>query len=210
MYKIYINERPLYLLSQSEAIAKLPGDATNLVARYTGNKKSLPNFIDMMEKSQRYESVTIFYQDVPKLIKDFEGIFKILEAGGGVVANEHNELLMIYRRGSWDLPKGKIDKGETKEEAAVREVQEETGVQNIELGDFICETRHTYQNKKGKRIIKLTYWYKMTTTDKDLIPQAEEDIEAAVWMAYAEFKAGNHKAYQNIWEVLGAYEGGNA
>ena len=89
-----------------------------------------------------------------KLFQDFTAHYKILEAAGGMVLNANRELLVIYRRGSWDLPKGKIDPGETKEEAAVREIQEETGLQEVELGNLICSTYHTYKNKKRKPDIK--------------------------------------------------------
>ena len=69
--------------------------------------------------------------------KDYTKDKVIIEAAGGLVFNEKNELLMIFRRGFWDLPKGKVDEGETLEQCAVREVQEETGLQNIMLGDFL-------------------------------------------------------------------------
>jgi 8-oxo-dGTP pyrophosphatase MutT (NUDIX family) len=102
----------------------------------------------------------------------------IIEAAGGLVFNEKNELLMIFRRGFWDLPKGKVDEGETLEQCAVREVQEETGLQNIKLGTFLTTTYHTY-DLKGKTIIKPSHWFRMEIWDDEkLIPQTEEDITA--------------------------------
>ena len=182
MYKIFINETPLFLLQNDQ----LPTDSLdltkNLLIRYNGKARSLMNPIDMLEKTKRLDSIMVYHTDVEKLVTDFESLFKILEAGGGVVANEAQEILTMFRRGSWDLPKGKIDKGETKEEAAVREVQEETGLNVVELGDFLLETNHTYKSRKGKRIIKRTYWYKMTTKEIDLQPEIAEDIEICEWL----------------------------
>jgi 8-oxo-dGTP pyrophosphatase MutT (NUDIX family) len=102
----------------------------------------------------------------------------IIEAAGGLVFNEKNELLMIFRRGFWDLPKGKVDEGETLEQCAVREVQEETGLHNIKLGAFLTTTYHTYP-LKGQTILKPSHWYKMVNWGNEtLIPQTEEDITA--------------------------------
>ena len=110
--------------------------------------------------------------------KDYTKDKTIIEAAGGLVFNEKNELLMIFRRGFWDLPKGKLDEGETLEQCAVREVQEETGIQNIKLGSFLTTTYHTYSHK-GQTILKPSHWYKMVNWGNEtLIPQTEEDITA--------------------------------
>ncbi len=204
MYEVYINETPFRLLATENATA-LPSNERNLVGRYPGKSKFLLNYIDMLEKNDTYESVSLHSDDLAQLIADFESLYKILEAGGGLVFNEKGETLFIFRRDFWDLPKGKIDKGETKEQAAVREVQEETGLQQVTLGDFICETNHTYKNKKGKRIIKRTYWYHMTTTDMELIPETEEDIEQAIWQRLDKFISLRPRVYKNIMKVIRTY-----
>ena len=177
MYKIYINETPLFLIQIDELKMKEVDSTKNLLIRYAGKPRTLLNPIDMLEKTQRWESVIIYHTDLTTLVKDFESLYKILEAGGGVVANKQKEILTMYRRNTWDLPKGKIEKGETKEAASIREVQEETGISSLDLGSFLLETNHTYKNRKGKRVIKRTYWYAMTTTETQLTPQIEEDIE---------------------------------
>jgi len=171
MYEIHINETPLILIQNDELVTDSLDTTKNLLIRYNGKPRSLMNPIDMLEKTQRLDSIIIYHSDVEQLKKDFESLYKILTAGGGVVANEKGEILTMYRRNSWDLPKGKIDKGETKEAAAIREVQEETGLNVVALGDFLLETNHTYKNRKGKRVIKRTYWYKMTTKETLLKPQ---------------------------------------
>jgi len=109
-------------------------------------------------------------------------MFIEVEAAGGLVQNERGEYLMIHRRGFWDLPKGKLDAGETLKECAVREVEEECGLKNISRDKKICVTHHIYNTKKGL-CIKPSHWYKMSVKGcPDLIPQHEEDIEKAEWV----------------------------
>ncbi len=204
MYEVYINETPLRLVSNQEINSNDANDERHLVARYLSKKKSLLQYVDMLEKSQRFDSVTLFADNLTCLIEDFESLFKIVEASGGLVFSKESKALVIFRRGFWDLPKGKIDEGETKEQAAIREVQEETGLKSLKLGDFLCETKHTYRDKKNRRCIKLTYWYRMTTTDIDLTPQTEEDIEQAIWVDLKEFLTQQPKIYSNILKVIRA------
>ncbi len=200
MYKIYINETPLILVETSKFEPNL-GNGQNLAVRYAGKVKQLLQVVDMLEKTQRFESVTIHAPDIKKLWKDFKSLFKKIKAAGGVVFNEKKEILVMFRRGFWDLPKGKIDPGETKKQAAVREVEEETGISNIKLGKKICRTLHTYQLKE-KRILKYSYWYKMTAPKTKLIPQMEEDIEKCEWMETRDFIKNCQPIYGNILEVL--------
>ncbi len=204
MYKIFINETPLFLIQNDELQAKRIDPTKNLLIRYNGKARSLMNPIDMLEKTQRWESIFVYHSDVKQLIEDFESLYKILKAGGGVVENEKGEILTMFRMGSWDLPKGKIDKGETKKAAAIREVQEETGLNEVNLGDFLLETNHTYKNRKGKRVIKRTYWYKMTTSESDIRPEIEEDIELVEWMQPNDFLK-KKPMYKNIIEVVEQY-----
>ena len=125
-----------------------------------------------------------------------------IKAGGGYVLNTRNELLMIFRRGYWDLPKGKLDAGETIEECAVREVQEECGVSHLTITSVPFSTFHLYE-EKGKTVVKESIWFKMICADEgELIPQTEEDIAEARWVRFPlpiELRAG---AYVSIREVL--------
>ena len=200
MYKIYINETPLILEETSNFKPQL-GNGQNLAVRYAGKVKQLHQVIDMLEKTKRFESVTIHAPDLKKLWNDFKSLFKVMKAAGGVVFNQENEILVMFRRGFWDLPKGKIDPGETKKQAAVREVEEETGITNIELGKKIGRTFHTFP-QKGKRILKYTYWYKMNAPKTNLIPQTEEGIEKCEWINKESFLKNNKPVFKNILEVL--------
>jgi len=128
----------------------------------------------------------------------------IITAAGGLVFNQQNELLMIFRRGFWDLPKGKLDDGETIEQCALREVQEETGLKNIRLGDAIGITHHDYfDNWTNQDVTKETHWYKMFVADhQKLIPQTDEDIEKAEWVTAEVAAAHLELSYKNIVEIV--------
>jgi len=202
MYKISINETPLILRDLAGLPTDIISDEKNLLLEYTGKSKMLLQAIDMLEKSQHRNSVTIYSDGYQQLVDDFHNLYKIIEAAGGVVFNPKGEILTMYRRDSWDLPKGKIDKGETKEIAAVREVQEETGIQQVERGALLHTTYHTYKNRKRKRVLKPTYWYKMTTSEYDIQPQVEEDIELVQWIEPTLFLETKRPIYNTIWEVV--------
>ena len=201
MYKIYINETPVLLTTPEDASKFGPPTEKVLVLKYAGKKKFLINIVNQLESSDRFELVVVFHKDPVELWETFCDIYKIIEAAGGVVFNPKNEVLMIYRRGYWDLPKGKIDPGESPVQASVREVQEETGISQITLGKHMTDTWHTY-TLKGKRILKKTYWFKMKTTESKLTPQTEEDIEQAVWQNLPTFLEKPGKVYGSIMDVL--------
>lgn len=132
---------------------------------------------------------------------------RIIQAGGGLVLNEQNELLFIFRRGSWDLPKGKVDIGETIEACALREVEEETGVGNLTLVDFVGITQHQYFDPYlQEEVIKESHWYIMTVKGVPaLIPQTEEDITDIKWVPLAEVNALIINAYASIKEIIGLF-----
>ena len=128
----------------------------------------------------------------------------IIKAGGGLVLNDKGELLMIYRRGKWDLPKGKLDEGETIEECAVREVMEETGAGNLERGELLTVGRHEYFDRfLEEEVIKETYWYLMIAKgEQNVIPQTEEDITEIKWVIGKDLRVCLEDSYQNIIDVI--------
>lgn len=133
---------------------------------------------------------------------------KKIIAGGGLVLNEKNEMLLIFRRNYWDLPKGKLDDEEDIETCALREMKEETGIVNCELVSFLCKTHHEYFDKWiNKNVIKETWWYVMkSNSDEILKPQTEEDIEKIIWADELTLKACLNKTYDSIKSVIETYK----
>lgn len=129
---------------------------------------------------------------------------KIITAAGGIVLNPNKEILFIYRRGKWDLPKGKLDDGETIEQCAVREVEEETGIREITLHKFVGITTHEYFDKwVNEEVIKESHWYEMEIkTMQTLIPQTEEDIEDIRWVSIKELDTYLADSYVSIVEII--------
>lgn len=132
---------------------------------------------------------------------------KVIRAGGGLLLNENHELLMIFRRGSWDLPKGKLDEGETMEACALREVEEETGVGNLLLGELLGITRHQYFDPYiQEEVIKETHWYSMNVKGSPaLIPQTEEDITDIRWVPLQEVSELLKNSFDTIREITGLF-----
>lgn len=125
-------------------------------------------------------------------------------AAGGLVTNPKGEILWIFRRGFWDLPKGKLDEGETIQTCAVREVAEETGISNIQLHEMLCFTNHLYFDKYlNEEVIKRTYWFHMTIPNmQEGIPQLTEDIEKIEWLALDKARQCLDHTYPTILEVV--------
>jgi 8-oxo-dGTP pyrophosphatase MutT (NUDIX family) len=125
-------------------------------------------------------------------------------AGGGLVLNDRGELLMIFRRGKWDLPKGKLDEGETIEDCALREVREETGLVNVERGELIDTGYHEYFDQYvNADVIKETHWYAMRARGEELlIPQTEEDITEIKWVSGDELATCLENSYPNVVDVI--------
>ena len=135
----------------------------------------------------------------------------IIIAAGGLVRNSKDEILLIYRRGFWDLPKGKLDAGESIPDCAIREVQEETGLKSIELGPFICTTTHAYYDKwLSKEVEKHTHWYAMLSlANETLVPQTEEDIEKIEWVPMEQLHQYLLETYPTIRTVFDAFSAGS-
>ncbi len=171
------------------------------VTFYIGKKKVIKQYLDLLDKNKEIQVVVLYCNDLQALWEDFVSCFTLQETAGGYVLNDRDELLVFYRRGSWDMPKGKIDPGETPEQAAIREVQEETGLVQLDLGPFLAYTYHTFE-QKGNRILKKTWWYRMKTSDYELVPQTEEDIEEIQWVEPKTWLDGDVLVYPNIREVI--------
>jgi len=132
---------------------------------------------------------------------------KTIVAAGGLVSNDKGELLLIYRRGYWDLPKGKLDEGESIEACAVREVEEETGLTNVLLDKLVGITYHEYFDEwKQRDVVKETHWFAMHVNgDQTLVPQQEEDIKDIKWVAQNDLGTYMQQTYINIVDIINRY-----
>ena len=154
--------------------------------------------------------LTIFRDNQPVTIHNeqewqrFAQDYTLIHAAGGIVANEDDEVLMIFRYGCWDFPKGKVEAGEAWPTAALREVEEETGLHDITLAEPLPNTYHTY-TLHGTPILKITHWYAMRAPQQPLIPQTEEDISQAVWVPQEEVAERLRDSYlslKGLWEQV--------
>lgn len=153
-------------------------------------------------KQKRFYAGIFLYPHFDILKREYWNFFDLILAGGGVVFNDLHELLLMYRRGFWDLPKGKLENDETIEACAVREVKEETGLTNMILQEKIITTYHTYQ-EKGKYILKETHWFKMLVNGKPNVkPQIEEQIEIVKWVSQNDVKKYITQMYSSIVDVV--------
>jgi len=188
---------------KSSNLEKFNGLEENMLAsKYSGHKKSLLNHIDLLEKSKVYDLVVLHSDQFKQMKQDFNNLFQIEEAAGGIVINEFGELLAIFRRGLWDLPKGKLEAGETKKEAALREVKEETGVKNLKLSEYSKTTFHVFKRKVGTRVLKKVKWYEMKAKKQPLSPQKKEGIQKAEWVSFKTFLKKKDKTFINIHNLV--------
>ncbi len=159
----------------------------------------------VLELLERFDHVTIVGSNPEALYRSFAAQFIEVEAAGGVVKNGKGRLLMIHRNGRWDLPKGHWEEGESIAECALREVEEETGVDGLRLGDKICETLHGY-SMRGRWELKRTHWYAMESDfDGDLLPQEEEGIDRAKWCKEEKIDKKLRDSFPTIKSVIRSY-----
>ncbi len=172
MYKVFVNEKKLLLSKQSENLEKAIGYE---------NATTLEIALDLLENTSVKE-LNVFGEDIDGIWTEFRSLFRIIEAAGGVVNNSDGDILFIKRLGKWDLPKGKMEKGESREESAVREIEEETGLGDVELVQFINTTYHIYVERNGDKVLKCTHWFEMNFSGEDTSkPQTEEGITEVAW-----------------------------
>ncbi len=199
--KIYYNNKPLILTNNAREYKHIH----HAGSRYLSLAGALPdNFKQGFQQLDKphIEGVIIEDESQTALQSELYKLYEPIEAGGGVVENEHGDILMIYRRGKWDLPKGKRDDGEDIAECAIREVTEETGLQQLHLIEKICDTYHIYSQNK-QNLLKCTSWYRMKGSSLEQPqPQAEENILEAKWIAIRDIKPLLNKTYEAIREVL--------
>ena len=191
MYKVFINKFSIILTSKNKYLHE---ENTYLLASI--------NFDEILKKVRKQKKIFLYHPKKSDLLKVFKSKIKVIFASGGIVSNEKSQILFIYRRGKWDLPKGKAEKGETIRETAIREVMEETGIQNLKIEKYFSNTFHIVRNK-GKYFLKETSWFLMSSNFQGkLKPQIQEGIKSVKWKPIAEVKKLKKKTYNNIFIIL--------
>lgn len=199
--KIYFGDKPVYLCNEVDAYLNEIMHHPDAVFIDELSGPAIKSLLHEIVKEDFHAGI-IWNEDLEKLKKAFFKHFTPVTAAGGVVENEKGEILLIFRRGKWDLPKGKLDKGETIEQCALREVMEETGLTNVALKQPLTITYHTY-DEFGKHILKDSHWFQMTVSGKqELTPQTEEDILEIKWVKKNELKNYLNNTYPSVKEVL--------
>ncbi len=199
MYKVFFNQKPIILTT---SFVTQTEDAPVFFLKFTSK-----NNIVAALKSKKVKRLYLYHPKQERLWELFLALFKIIEAAGGIVQHSvSKKYLFIYRNDKWDLPKGRIEKKETIRDAAIREVEEETGVSNLEITKPLPTTFHIF-NRNGKYRLKRTYWYAMETNfSGNLTPQEDEGIQKAVWKTKEDVPHLFENAYSNIkllWEKAG-------
>lgn len=188
------------------------GSRVELIKDSAAPRSHIKGVIDFVHYLRYRNSITGFYQLKAKKFKELKNQFfsqyDIVEAAGGIVINGKGEILIIRRRGYWDLPKGKFSKGESKRDCALREVMEETGVQSVKVETSLDlyfngkkTTYHTYRYKR-RPTIKPVYWYIMRADKQKLTPQTDEDIDQAIWVKEKDLENYYDGAYPAIKDIF--------
>ena len=178
--KIYFGSKPLLLAdAKTEEIERYLSDDKTIVASNL-DSATVKAVIRQIQQPEIQAGVYL-HQNAEELFRAVAGEFSLVPAAGGLVHSEE-QILLIFRRGKWDLPKGKLDEGEKPDICALREVEEETGLKNIVLDRPLCVTYHTYY-EGSKHVLKDTHWFLMQANQKQVLtPQTEEDIEKCEWV----------------------------
>jgi 8-oxo-dGTP pyrophosphatase MutT (NUDIX family) len=198
MYKVFFNDRKIYLDDNLPDMTRVGKDYVCAFENVTDLKPQLKQFLVPGKSGNLY----IFHDDQDALFRTFSQCFTNINAGGGLVRNREGEILVIFRRGKWDLPKGKAEEGETIEQAALREVTEECGLQEIEPGGFLTTTFHIYI-EDGNYMLKKTDWYSMSYSGtKQPRPLESEDITRVRWIGRADLEEIYSNIFPSIIDVI--------
>jgi len=198
MYKVFFNDRTVFFGDDfSRAFVKHKG----LFYKYN-NYIELNELVGLFDSLTQINNLYILHDNILTVFEEFKACFKQIEAGGGVLRNEQGEFLVIKRNGIWDLPKGKLEKGEDFQTAALREVEEETGLTGVQLVEPLISTYHTY-HLKGKRILKKTKWFDMYYggSAKPVL-QSEEGISDYRWAVPGQSGFIRENTFASILDVL--------
>jgi 8-oxo-dGTP pyrophosphatase MutT (NUDIX family) len=201
--KIYFDDKPLFLCDNVDATLQPYVHHDDAVFIDELNLHTVKSMIHEMQDTSVHAGV-FFHKDLKELKDAFFRKFTLIKAAGGFVLNENEEVLMMFRRGKWDLPKGKMDNKESFEDCAIRETEEETGLKKIKLISPLITTYHTY-HEGSKYVLKETRWFTMKVSgEQKLLPQAAEQITKLEWVGKNDLKKYLQNSFPSVNDVLEA------
>jgi 8-oxo-dGTP pyrophosphatase MutT (NUDIX family) len=189
MYKVFVNDKPLFLTNE----IKKETDFKFFLLESADIKQIIINFF-----KNKLQQAYLYHPDEKEIMKTLKSKIPVSKAGGGLVYNKKGEVLFIFRGGKWDLPKGGTEKGEDIEDTAKREVEEETGVNNLIITNKLQKTYHVFK-RNGVYKLKVTHWFEMTTSFEGTpVGQIEEGIEKVAWLNPEQISEALKNSYENI------------
>jgi 8-oxo-dGTP pyrophosphatase MutT (NUDIX family) len=198
---IYFGEKPVYLCDSLPPEIEEVRHHPDAIFIDELSNPAINSLLHEINKTQFHAGI-ILHENLKRLRKAFFKHFDLVKAAGGLVINRSGEVLVMFRKGKWDLPKGKLDNKESLLECAIREVQEETGLQNIKAGNEIETTYHTY-TEFGKQMLKETHWFHLKSESGDMLnPQVEEGITEVKWVKKESLPKYLENTYPSIKTVL--------
>jgi 8-oxo-dGTP pyrophosphatase MutT (NUDIX family) len=199
-YKIFFDEFQILLNSTDFEIP-----AGKKMILHADSPEDIEPLVFLIKNHFIKGDIAVFCADPKATFKYFSKKFLYIKAAGGIVKNFKNDILFIYKQNHWDLPKGKVDKGEKKRAAAIREISEECGLQELEITRKISNTYHIAK-LRGRFVIKKTYWYEMTAMDhQNLKPDTDEGITDLKWIDPLKETWIVNALYRNLKELLESY-----
>lgn len=199
MLTIYFNGKPLLLSNERNEVKSYRDNELTVVLDSFEDYK-----INQLIQQLFQPNVTagVLFGDIDIALKSLQKQMHLIQAAGGLVDTGKNKFLLIFRRGKWDLPKGKLDEGEDLESCAVREVKEETGLRDLVMKQPLCITYHTYL-QGPQLILKESHWYLMQADEEqELSPQTDEDIEICEWVEANQLANYTKNMHPSILDVL--------
>jgi ADP-ribose pyrophosphatase YjhB (NUDIX family) len=203
--KIFFQDKPLFLCNEIDETIQPYVHHDDAVFIDELNSHTIKTMIHEMQLPAVHAGIFL-HPDIEELKKPFFKKFTVVRAAGGLVLNEKDEILLIFRRGKWDMPKGKLDEGEKLEDCAIREVEEETGLKKVKLISQLTITYHTY-HEGTKFILKESHWYIMKVNgEQTLIPQTEEDIIEIRWVKGNDLYKYRKDSFPSVADVLDSFQ----
>lgn len=197
MYKVYFTDKVIIFGPKADGY-----NENDTIIVWDGVR--FPDKNELLSALQAGRRTVVVSDEPKKALETFLGLFRSIEAGGGLVSNPAGDLLMIFRHNRWDLPKGKLEPGERIEDCAVREVEEECGISGPQRERFLTHTYHLYK-LDGDWVVKRTWWYRMAYAGREpLVPQTEEFITAIEWIAPGKLDTYIRSSYPTVRDVFAA------